>query len=88
MAENVSMIGYTRVSKADGSQVHHLQHDALIAAGVDPKRIYQVSISGARDCRRGLNACLAALVPGDTLVIWKRDRLGRSCATWSTLSAG
>ena len=29
MAENVSMIGYTRVSKADGSQVHHLQHDAL-----------------------------------------------------------
>jgi DNA invertase Pin-like site-specific DNA recombinase len=78
MAENVSMIGYTRVSKADGSQVHHLQHDALIAAGVDPKRIYQDSISGARDCRPGLNACLAALVPGDTLVIWKLDRLGRS----------
>lgn len=35
MAENVSMIGYTRVSKADGSQVYHLQHDALIAAGVE-----------------------------------------------------
>ncbi len=78
MAENVSMIGYTRVSKADGNQVHHLQHDALIAAGVDPKRIYQDSISGARDCRPGLNACLAALAPGDTLVIWKLDRLGRS----------
>ena len=78
MPENVSMIGYTRVSKADGSQVHHLQHDALIAAGVDPKRIYQDSISGARDSRPGLDACLAALAPGDTLVIWKLDRLGRS----------
>ena len=78
MAENVSMIGYTRVSKADGRQVHDLQRDALIAAGVDPKRIYQDSISGARDCRPGLNACLAALAPGDTLVIWKLDRLGRS----------
>ena len=78
MAENVSMIGYTRVSKADGSQVHHLQHDALIAAGVDPKRINQDSISGARDSRPGLDACLTALAPGDTLVIWKLDRLGRS----------
>lgn len=78
MAENVSMIGYTRVSKADGSQVHHLQHDALIAAGVNPKRIYQDSISGARDSRPGLDACLAALAPWDTLVIWKLDRLGRS----------
>ena len=78
MAENVSMIGYTRVSKVDGSQVHHLQHDALIAAGVDPKRIYQDSISGARDSRPGLDACLAALAFGDTLVIWKLDRLGRS----------
>lgn len=78
MAENVSMIGYTRVSKADGSQVHHLQNDALIAAGVDPKRIYQDSISGARDSRPGLDACLAVLAPGDTLVIWKLDRLGRS----------
>jgi len=35
MAENVSMIGYTRVSKADGRQVHDLQCDALIAAGVE-----------------------------------------------------
>ena len=78
MAENVSMIGYTRVSKADGRQVHDLQRDALIAAGVDPKRIYQDSISGARDSRPGLDACLAVLAPGDTLVIWKLDRLGRS----------
>lgn len=39
MAENVSMIGYTRVSRADGRQAHDLQCDVLIAAGVDPKRI-------------------------------------------------
>jgi DNA invertase Pin-like site-specific DNA recombinase len=77
-AETVSMIGYTRVSKADGSQVHHLQHDALIAAGVDLKRIYQDSISGARDSRPDLDACLAVLAPGDKLVIWKLDRLRRS----------
>ena len=56
-----------------------------IAAGVDPERIYQDSISGARDCRPGLNACLAALATGDTLAIWKLDRLGRSLRhrTWA-----
>jgi DNA invertase Pin-like site-specific DNA recombinase len=58
MAEHVSMVGYTRVSKADGSQVHHLQHDALIAAGVDPKRIYKDSMSGTRDSRPGLREYL------------------------------
>jgi hypothetical protein len=36
MAKNVSMIGYTRVSKADGRQVHDLLCDAPIAAGIDP----------------------------------------------------
>lgn len=72
------MIGYIRVSKTDGRQVHDLQRDALIAAGVHPERIYQDSISGAREYRPGLNACLAVLAPGDTLVIWKLDRLGRS----------
>jgi hypothetical protein len=46
MAENVSMIGYTRASEADCSQVNNLQHDALIAEGVDLKRIYQACIWG------------------------------------------
>jgi len=46
MAEAVSIIGCTRVSKADDRQVHDRQRDALIAAGVNPKRIYQDSISG------------------------------------------
>jgi DNA invertase Pin-like site-specific DNA recombinase len=77
MAEKGSMIGCTRVSKADSSQVNHLQHDALIAASDDPKRVYRDSISGARDSRPGLDACRAVLASGDTLVIWKLDRLGR-----------
>ncbi|PNP96710.1 transposon DNA-invertase [Sphingobium sp. SA916] len=70
-------MGYARVSKADGSQVHDLQRDALIAAGVDPNHIYEDAASGRRDRRPGLDACVKALRAGDTLVVWKLDRLGR-----------
>ncbi|WP_103001676.1 recombinase family protein [Sphingobium sp. SA916] len=72
-----TQIGYARVSKADGSQVHDLQRDALIAAGVDPNHIYEDAASGRRDRRPGLDACVKALRAGDTLVVWKLDRLGR-----------
>ncbi len=71
------LIGYARVSKADGSQVHDLQHDALVDAGVKPEHIYDDCASGRRDDRPGLEACLKALRAGDALVIWKLDRLGR-----------
>ena len=71
------LIGYIRVSKSDGSQVFDLQKDALLAAGVEPDRIYQDLASGRKDDRPGLNACLRALQPTNTLVIWKLDRLGR-----------
>lgn len=71
-------IGYIRVSKSDGSQVFDLQQDALVAAGVDPSRIYKDQASGKKDNRPGLNACMKALQPGNTLVVWKLDRLGRS----------
>ena len=71
------LIGYTRVSKADGSQVTDLQRDALLAAGVDDDQIYEDHASGRRDDRPGLAACLKALREGDTLVLWKLDRLGR-----------
>ena len=71
------LIGYARVSKADGSQVLDAQRDALTAAGVAPDRIYQDQASGRRDDRPGLEACLKALQPGNTLVVWKLDRLGR-----------
>ena len=72
-----TLIGYARVSKADGSQLHDLQRDALLVAGVDPDHIYQDTASGRRDDRPGLAAGLKALRSGDTLVIWKLDRLGR-----------
>ena len=70
-------IGYARVSKADGSQVLDLQRDALLAAGVAPGHVYEDRASGRRDHRPGLDACLKALQPGNTLVVWKLDRLGR-----------
>ena len=71
------LVGYMRVSKADGSQVLDLQRDALLVAGVEPERLYQDHASGKRDDRPGLEACLKALRKGDTLVTWKLDRLGR-----------
>ena len=70
-------IGYIRVSKSDGSQSLDLQLDALINAGVDSKRIYKDVASGRKDHRPGLENCLKALQPGNNLVIWKLDRLGR-----------
>ena len=72
------LVGYMRVSKADGSQTLDLQRDALLVAGVDPDRLYDDLASGRRDDRPGLTACLKALRDGDTLVVWKLDRLGRS----------
>ena len=71
------LIGYARVSKADGSQLLDLQRDALIRAGVEADRIYEDRASGRKDHRPGLDSCLKALQPGNTLVVWKLDRLGR-----------
>src|SRR5271166_4785481 len=66
-----------RVSKADGSQALDLQRDALLGAGIPTGQLYEDLASGKRDDRPGLEACLKALRPGDTLVVWKLDRLGR-----------
>lgn len=71
------LIGYMRVSKADGSQVLDLQRDALLDAGVETGHLYEDMASGKRDDRPGLASCLKALRTGDTLVVWKLDRLGR-----------
>ena len=71
------LLGYMRVSKADGSQTTDLQRDALLTAGVEAARFYEDFASGKRDCRPGLVACLKALREGDTLAFWKLDRLGR-----------
>jgi len=72
------LVGYERVSTDSGKQSADLQRDALIAAGVDTRHIYGDRLSGSRDDRPGLKECLAFLKSGDTLVVWKLDRLGRS----------
>jgi len=76
--DNAMLIGYARVSKADGSQTLDLQRDALRAAGVRPEQMYEDFASGMKDDRPGLLACLKALRERDVLVVWKLDRLGRN----------
>ncbi len=71
------LVGYMRVSKADGSQTTDLQRDALLVAGVEPDALYEDKASGKKDDRPQLTACLKALRDGDTLLVWKLDRLGR-----------
>lgn len=72
------LVGYMRVSSTDDRQSVDLQRDALTTAGVDARHIHSDKASGARDDRAGLKACLDYLATGDTLVVWKLDRLGRS----------
>ncbi|EOS96327.1 resolvase [Erwinia tracheiphila PSU-1] len=69
--------GYARVSKSDGVQTIMPQRDALLSSGIEPERIYEDIASGRSDARPGLKACLKALQPGNTLVLWKLDRLER-----------
>ena len=68
------LLGYARVSTAD--QDPALQHDALTAAGCF--RVWTDTASGAKTRRPQLDAILDALRPGDTLIVWRLDRLGRS----------
>lgn len=72
------LIGYARVSKSDGNQVLDLQIDSLLQAGINQEHIYTDKISGVKDERPGLENCLKALREGDTLIVYKLDRLGRN----------
>src|ERR671937_1087250 len=70
------LIGYARVSTDD--QDLGLQLAAWRQAGCHDAWIFRDTTSGVRTARPGLEACLQALHPGDTLVVWRLDRLGRS----------
>ena len=72
------LIGYMRVSSDNDRQTTALQRDALLAAGVDARHLFEDKASGARGDRPGLAQALDYVRPGDCLVVWKLDRLGRS----------
>lgn len=77
----IMLIGYARVSTRD--QNLELQTQALEAAGCD--KIFTDKTSGSKTERQGLQEALDFLRPGDVLVVWKLDRLGRSIMHLVTL---
>lgn len=70
------LFGYARVSTPEQSL--SLQVDALINAGCSKENIYKEVASGAKSDRPELSKMLSFLRKGDTVVVWKLDRLGRS----------
>jgi DNA invertase Pin-like site-specific DNA recombinase len=79
------LVGYMRVSSDSDRQSTDLQRDALLAAGVDARHLYEDRASGAKDDRSGLAMALEFVRPGDVLVVWKLDRLGRSLSHLLTI---
>ena len=69
-------IGYARVSTDE--QNLDSQIDALVKAGCERRHIFTDKVSGTKDQRPGLEDALSHLREGDTLVVWRLDRLGRS----------
>jgi DNA invertase Pin-like site-specific DNA recombinase len=70
-------MGYARVSTSD--QDLRMQRDALIAAGVDPRDIFEEKASGASFAkRREFQAMIKDIQPGDIVYVWKLDRLARN----------
>ena len=80
---DVRLVGYARVST--GSQDLDLQLDALEKCGVAKELIFTDKASGASQDRAGLETCFKQLRPGDILLIWRLDRLGRSVRHLVTL---
>jgi DNA invertase Pin-like site-specific DNA recombinase len=72
------LVGYMRISTDGDRQVLDLQRDALLSAGVDERHLFEDRVSDIRGDRAGLTKALTFARPGDCLVVWKLDRLGRS----------
>jgi DNA invertase Pin-like site-specific DNA recombinase len=77
------IIGYARISTDDQKLI--LQSDALKKAGC--RRIYEDTQGGAKVDRPGMNKMMASLRPGDTVVVWRLDRLSRSFTDLLKLTA-
>jgi DNA invertase Pin-like site-specific DNA recombinase len=77
------LVGYARVSTSD--QDFSLQIDSLLKHGVDREHVFCDKVSGANADRPGLALCQEFLKHGDTLVVWRLDRLGRSMAHLVTM---
>jgi DNA invertase Pin-like site-specific DNA recombinase len=82
------LIGYMRISTDSDRQTTDLQRDALLRAGVDERHLFEDLSSGARDDRPGLSRALEFVRPGDCLVVWKLDRLGRSLSHLLSIITG
>jgi DNA invertase Pin-like site-specific DNA recombinase len=77
------LVGYARVSTNE--QEVQLQIDALETAGCSKESIFVDYVSGAKTKRPGLEKCMDELKAGDTLLVWRLDRLGRSMPHLVTL---
>lgn len=71
------LVGYIRVLSDSDRQCTDSQRDALLGAGVDSRHLFEDRASGATVDRSGLALALEFVRPGDVLVVWKLDRLGR-----------
>ena len=72
------LLGYARISTNNKKQNIDFQISELKEYGVDERHIFKDYVSGSKDTRPGLNELLDYIKPGDTVVVWKLDRLGRS----------
>ena len=72
------LVGSMWVSSDNDRLTTDLQRDALLDAGMAPRQLVADKASGARDERPGLQQALVYVQPGDGLIVWKLDRLGRS----------
>jgi DNA invertase Pin-like site-specific DNA recombinase len=80
------LIGSARVRTSN--QDIRLQLDAVRGVGCRDAELFLDTAAGALPARPGLEACVQVLLPGDTLVVWRLDRLGRSMAHCVTLVEG